>query len=638
VSDARGETTAEIKPAQRPSPHPKPAPEPPGRAPRRTEERDRLSAISGLAALSLDAVSSVAYGPEAIVIVLAAAGGVGLGFTVPVTVAIVILLAVLVFSYRQVIAAFPDGGGAYAVAKRHFGRRTSLVAAASLVIDYILNVAVAVAAGVAALTSAFPPLLPYTVELCLGALALITAINLRGIAQSALTFMLPTVVFIGSIAIVIVVGLLRDSPAVVDSAAPPAATVQTVGLLLLLRAFSNGSVALTGVEAIANAVPSFRQPAVKRAQRTEVALGGLLGVMLLGVAVLIQRFKIHPVEGRTILAQVTDASLGHGVGFFVVQIATMVLLALAANTSFGGLPVLAKLLAADHFLPHVFALRARRQVYRYGVVVLAIVAAVLLVVAKGRMNTLVPLFAIGVFIGFTIAQFGMVRHWLGDRGRGWRWRAALNGLGSLLTVLAAIITTASKFRHGAWLIVLALPLLVLGFWRVNRSYQRIGASLELGRIPAPPQPGPSVVIVPVAGISELTREALAAALSLGDEVVAVNVAYADEPQDRERFRAEWEKWHPNVPLAIVDSYDRDLGRPFAQLVRERYADRRVFVLIAEVEPERLWERILRNNRGAVLERAVRRRTNAIVCRMRFPVGERRPVRERRPSSGLHALG
>lgn len=348
--------------------------------------------------------------------------------------------------------------------------------------------------------------------------------------------------------------------------------------------------------------------------------------MLLGIAVLIERLDIHPVEGVTVLAQLTDASLGHGIGFYVVQIATTILLALAANTSFGGLPVLAKLLATDHYLPHVFALRARRQVYRYGVVVLAAVSAVLLVAARGQMNTLVPLFAIGVFVGFTIAQYGMVRHWLGERGPGWRAKVALNGFGALLTFAAAIVTTASKLGEGAWLIAVALPLLVLAFERVYRSYRRIGASLELGKPPAPPRPGPSVVVVPVGGVSALTGRALAAALSLGDEVVAVHVAYADEPRDNDRFRAEWEAWHPDVPLAIVDSHDRDLGRPFVDFLRGRYPNRHVFVLIADVEPDRLWERILRNNRGNVLDRAVRRHTDAAVCRMRFPVPAVTPPR------------
>ncbi|MGY0231995.1 APC family permease [Longispora urticae] len=591
-------------------------------------ERHRLGVLGGLSALSLDAMASVAYGPEAIVLVLAAAGGAGLGFTLPVTLAIAGLLAVLVFSYRQVIAAYPDGGGAYAVAKSQLGRTTSLTAAASLVIDYVLNVAVSIAAGVAALTSAFPQLLPYTVELCLAILVLITAINLRGIAHSARAFMAPTALFVGSVVLVIVVGLFRESPA-----APPldqAGTVQAVGVLLLLRAFASGCAALTGVEAIANAVPTFKTPRVRRAQHTELALGGILGVLLIGLAVLITKFDIRPVEGTTVLAQVTNASLGHGIGFYAVQVSTVVLLALAANTSFGGLPVLARLLASDHYLPHVFAIRADRQVYRYGVVVLAVAAGVFLLVAGGDMNTLVPLFAIGVFVGFTIAQTGMVRHWLGHRVSGWRWKVAINAFGAVLTAVAAVVTLVAKFTEGGWIIAVALPLLVIGFLRIHAAYRRMGERLGVGVIPAPPRGGTSLVVVPVHSVSALSKEALSAAMSLGDEVVAVRVVYPDEPADMALFRKEWEAWHPDVSLALLDAPHRDLGRPLVEFIREHGTRRRVFVLVAEIEPEHLWERVLRNQRGSVIDRAVRRDTDAIVCRMRYrlapPPGQRLPTR------------
>jgi amino acid transporter len=586
------------------------------RAGRKPAEHDLLSVTGGLAALSLDALSSVAYGPEAIVLVLAAAGTAGLGYTLPVTLAIVVLLAVLIMSYRQVIAAFPDGGGSYAVAKTRLGRSASLVAAASLVIDYVLNVAVAVAAGVAALTAAFPTLLPYTVELCLAVLAVITAINLRGVAHSARLFMAPTAVFVISIGVVIVVGLVRASPAVaVPTPAPHA--VETVGLLLLLKAFSNGCAALTGVEAIANAVPSFRAPGVKRAQRTETALGAVLGAMLIGLAALIGRFHIHPAEGTTVLAQLTQASIGSGVGFYLVQITTTILLALAANTSFGGLPVLARLLAADHYLPHVFALRADRQVYRYGVGVLAAISAILLVLADGAMNTLVPLFAIGVFVGFTIAGVGMVRHWWMVRGPGWQLRLAINGLGVLLTGAATVITTVAKFTEGAWIIALALPLLVLGFLRVHRAYQHIGQRLGVGEVPAPPYGTRSLVVVPVHSVSALTREALSAAMSLGDDVIALRVVYPDEPADMATFHTQWDTWRPDVELALVDAPHRDLGQSIVDYLHDHITRERVFVLIAEIEPERLWQRILRNHRGGVIDRAVRRNTTAIVCRLRY---------------------
>ncbi|MEU6236764.1 APC family permease [Kitasatospora sp. NPDC047058] len=586
------------------------------------DECHRLTVLGGLSALSLDAMASVAYGPESIVLVLAAAGGYGLGFTLPVTVAIAVLLAVLVASYRQVIAAFPDGGGSYAVAKAHLGRRTALTAAASLVIDYVLNVAVSVTAGVAALTSAVPGLYDDRVWLCLGVLALVTAVNLRGIAESARWFLAPTAVFVLSILAIIVVGLFRDAPASTAAAAGHASVLSdnatAVGALLLLKAFAAGCSALTGVEAVANAVPSFRAPGVKRAQHTEVALGALLGVMLIGLAVLIGRFHLQPVEGVTVLAQLADASLGHGVGFYLVQCATVVLLGLAANTSFGGLPVLLHLLARDNHLPHVFSLRADRQVHRHGVLFLAVVSGVLLVGSGGDVNSLVPLFAIGVFVGFTICQVGMVRHWSHERPVRWRAKAALNGFGALLTGTAALVVTGTRFTEGAWGICLALPLLVLLFEAVHRSYARIGEHLGLGRIPGPLTPQRSLVVVPVTAITRLTRDGLSAALSLGDEVLAVTVVHDRIATDA--LRRDWELWQPGVPLLEIEDGHRRLGPPIVALVNRLAAERaydRLTVLIPEVEPARPWQRALQNRRGAVIDRALRRHTDAVVCRLRM---------------------
>ncbi|MET8682910.1 APC family permease [Streptomyces sp. NPDC004732] len=589
-------------------------------------EKHRLTALTGLAALSLDALASVAYGPEAIVLVLAVAGGHGLGFTLPVTLAIAGLLAVLVASYRQVIAAFPDGGGSYAVAKRHLGRRTSLVAAASLVLDYVLNVAVAVTAGVAALTSAFPGLYGDRLLICLVVLALITAVNLRGIVESAKIFIAPTAVFVVAVFALIAVGLFRDGPVSTAAAEGHAAVLTdnatTVGALLLLKAFASGCSALTGVEAIANAVPSFREPRARRAQHAEIVLGALLGTMLIGLAVLISRFGLHPVEGVTVLAQLADASLGHNWAFYVIQFATMVLLALSANTSFGGLPVLLELLARDNFLPHVFALKADRQVHRHGVLALAAVSAALLLFSGGNTNTLVPLFAIGVFVGFTIAQTGMVLHWRRERGANWRGKALLNGFGALLTGVSAVVVTATKFHDGAWLIVVALPLLVLSFETVHRAYARIGERLGIGRVPEPPCRARSLVIVPVGSLSKLTCEALNTAVSLGDEVRAVTVTYGDR-EDREAaaaLRRDWELWNPGVDLVELPSEHRSVGGPVAAYVRHVHTNRpdiRITVLIPETEPARLWQRTLQNRRGAVVARAVRKNTNAAICRLRF---------------------
>jgi amino acid transporter len=604
---------------------PSPAPEPPG-------DRHRLTSLQGLAALSLDAMASVAYGPEAIVLVLATAGAAGLGHTLPVTLAIAVLLTVLVASYRQVIAAFPDGGGSYAVARAHLGRRTALTAAASLVLDYVLNVAVSVTAGVAALTSAFPGLHEHRLKLCLAVLVLVTAVNLRGIVGSAKAFLLPTAVFVGSVLVLIAAGLLRDGPvSTVTADGRPTVLGEdaaTVGALLLLKAFASGCSALTGVEAVANAVPSFRAPAVRRAQRTELILGVLLGVMLIGLSVLIGRFHLQPVEGVTVLAQLADASLGHNWAFYTVQFATMVLLALAANTSFGGLPVLMSLLARHNHLPHFFRLKADREVHRPGVLVLAGVAGLLLFFSGGDTNTLVPLFAIGVFVGFTICQTGMVIHWhRAAAAPGRRRRMALNALGALLTGGSALVVTATRFSEGAWLVAVALPALVLVFERVHRAYGRLDERIGLGRVPETPRRDRSLVIVPVSHLSRLTREALNAAVSLGDEVRAVTVSHpdAEERAETSELRRAWEQWNPGVELVELQSDHRSIGRPVSHYVRKvhRYhPGTRVTVLIAEVEPERWWQRLLQNQRGAVLAHAVRRDTEAVICRLRFRLADR----------------
>jgi amino acid transporter len=585
-------------------------------------ERERLTAMQGLAALSLDALSSVAYGPEAILFVLVAAGSAGLGYTLPITGAIIVLLSALVVSYRQVIAAFPNGGGAYAVSKAHLGRTPSLVAAASLIVDYVLNAAVGISAGIAAVTSAFPSLYGATTWLCLGALVLITGLNLWGISESAKVFTVPTVAFIAAMAAVIIAGIFRASPAVVLDHHVGAST-EAVGVLLILKAFASGCSALTGVEAIANAVPQFRKPRERRAQHTEVWLGVLLGSMLIGLGYLIHKFDVVPHSSTTVLAQLTEASLGHNVIFYAIQLITMVLLALAANTSFAGLPVLASILARDNFLPHMFALRADRQVHRYGVVVLAVLAAALLVAAKGNTQALVPLFAVGVFVGFTLSQLGMVRHWLAGRPQGFVLKVVINGTGAVLTAATTVIELISKFTEGAWLIVLVIPGLVLLFNLVHRSYYRIGALLEIGQVPEQPSKRASLVVVPVGGLSRLTVEGLSAAMSLGDEVIAVTVCYAD-PDDVAAdvsFRDEWTQWHPDVELVTLRSTHRSLAKPVVDYLCEierTDSYHRLVVLIPEVQPASPWQWVLHNQRGVILDRAIRHGTgNVVLCRLRF---------------------
>ena len=569
----------------------------------------------GLAALSLDALSSVAYGPEAMVVVLIAAGTGALRATVPLTLAIAAMLALLVLSYSQVIAAHPDGGGAYAVAKADLGPRVSLLAAASLVVDYVLTVAVSLAAGAASIGSAFPSLSHHLLLVALAGLALLTALNMVGLTESAKALMLPTAVFVVSILAVVVVGLLRSHAiATIGSSDAPAHATEALGVLLVLKAFAAGCSAVTGVEAIANGVPEFRS--VRAAQRTEFALGGLLAAMLVGLAVLIHIRHLVPRGGVTILAQATAGAFGTGWAFYVTNVTVALVLAAAANTSFGGLPVLMNLLARDHRLPHLFYLRAERPVYRHGIAALSIGAALLLVAVGAKTNRLIPLFTIGVFLGFTISQTGMVRHWLRQRPPHWRLRAALNGIGAVTTGVAVAVFVLSKFVEGAWVVVVAVPILMWLFAHTETYYEEVADELQLGRTPPRPRKGKSLVIVPTSTVNLLTERVLSAALSLSDNVVAVAVAGDDD--ERARIEQEWRKWACGVRLEVIVDPHRALIRSVLHYVDSVTADgTTVTVLIAEIEPRKPWHQILHNQRGRLLATALRSRTDVVVATLPF---------------------
>jgi amino acid transporter len=477
---------------------------------------------------------------------------------------------------------------------------------------------VSISAGVAALVSAFPSLNPDSLIISLVLLVLLTALNLRGIATSARTFLLPTAVFIAGIYVVIVAGLLRSHPAA-NSGMHPAVipkTAAVVGVLLILKAFAAGCSALTGVEAIANDVPAFRAPKARRAMRTEVILGGILGTMLLGLAVLTVRFHVGPTATQTVLSQITGASVGRGAVYYVVDLSTTVILALAANTSFGGLPVLASLLARDNLVPHVFGLRADRPVYRYGVVVLAILAGLLLIAVNANTNSLIPLYAIGVFTGFTLSQVGLVRHWRQQRPRRWWARASLNGTGAVMTAVATVIFLVTKFTGGAWVVVIAIPALILLFSRIAKYYNDVGSELGLGSIPGVPQTHESLIVVMVAAVSRMTETTLGTALSLGHEVVAVSVQFDDERAAA--VQSDWDRWNPGVRLVVLRPQSRSVAAPMlAYLGSPEIRDRQVMVLIPEVEPRKLRHRLLQNQRGVVLADVLRRRSNVNVARVPF---------------------
>ena len=579
-----------------------------------------LSVIGGLAALSLDAMSSVAYGPEAMVLVLVAAGAGALKYTVPITVVITGMLVLLVLSYSQVIAAHPEGGGSYAVAKVNLGRIPALLAAASLVVDYVLTVAVSLSAGAASLASMFPSLSHDLLEVCLLELLILTAVNMFGITESARFLMPPAAVFLVSIVALLIISPFHPHPVAMVGTAEPIHATEAVGLVLLLKAFAAGCSAVTGVEAIANGVPAFRKPRVRTAQRTEISLGVMLGIVLIGLAILIRAHHVVPRGGVTVLAQLTAGAFGTGWAFYVSNLAVTIVLGLAANTSFGGLPVLMSILARDHRLPHVFYLRAERPVYRFGIFSLAVLAALLLVAVDAETNRLIPLYAIGVFVGFTISQIGLVRHWNQKRSPRWRLRIALNGTGAVMTAIAVVVFLVSKFTEGAWVVVVTVPLLMLLFSRIETYYAKVASALRLGRTPDLPIKRESIVIVPTSTVSTLTELTLNAALSLGNTVIAV--AVAGDEEERERLLDDWSMWKCSVPLEVIIDPHRSLVRTVTKYVDSvENDDVTVTVLIPELIPNKRRYEMLHNQRGRMLETALKSRTDVLVATYRYHIPE-----------------
>ncbi len=593
----------------------------PGPGPRRgkhTESGHELSVIEGLAALSLDALSSVAYGPEAMVLVLVTAGVGALRFTLPLTLVITGMLVLLVVSYSQVIAAHQDGGGAYAVSKANLGRMASLLAAASLVVDYVLTVAVSLSAGAASLGSVFPALSHHLLLVSVVGLAVLTTVNMFGISESAKFVMLPAAVFILSIAGVLVLGLLHSHPVAKIGSPLPIHATTALGIIVLLKAFAAGCSAVTGVEAIANGVPAFREPKARTAQRTEITLGVILGVLLVGLAALIRLHHVLPRGGVTILSQLTAGAYGKSFFFYVSNLAVTAVLAFAANTSFGGLPVLMSLLAKDHRLPHLFYLRAERPVYRHGIAALALLALLLLLAVDARTDKLIPLYAIGVFIGFTLSQVGLVRHWHEQRPPHWKRRVALNGAGAVMTGIAVMVFLGTKFLAGAWVVAVVVPLMMALFARTEGYYKRVAVELKLGLTPPHPCKRESVVIVPSSTVNLLTERALNAALSLGDTVVALAVAGDEEECDR--IKRAWDEWDPGVSIEVLLDPHRSLVRTVLQYLESLDLEAvTVTVLIPEILPSKRRHEILHNQRGRLLAAVLKSRTDVVIATLPFHI-------------------
>ena len=505
------------------------------------EKLERLTKFKALPIFSSDAISSSAYATEEILIVLVMAGSLGLVFALPIAFGIALLLVIVSFSYRQTVHAYPHGGGSYTVSRENLGTQAGLIGAAALLIDYVLTVAVSISAGTAALTSAYEPLFSYRVEISLCFIVVITLINLRGVRESGTIFAFPTYSFILSLAAVIVIGIVRLALGGGASASATIALVSPdpvpVTLFLLLHAFAAGSVAMSGTEAIANGVPAFKPPESKNAATTLTVMSSILGFFFVGVTFLADRFGIVPSETETVIAQIARAVLGNGLPFLFFQAVTMLILVLAANTSFAGFPRLASILAQDGFLPHQMSYRGDRLAFSNGIIILGFIAATLVVLFGGSTHALIPLYAIGVFISFTLSQSGMVRHWWRVRAPGWRKSLAINAVGALLTAIVLIVVGSVKFAMGAWMVLILVPFMVATFNAIHRHYRHVEEQLDdaaNGEDVAPPR---QIVLVPIGAINLATRRALAYARSIAAHPIAVSVVL--DESEASAFKDKW---------------------------------------------------------------------------------------------------
>ncbi len=570
----------------------------------------RLDKVRALASLSPDALASIAYANQEIFLGLAIAGAAGLAHSIDLALIISGLLVLLTLSYRQTIAAYPSGGGSYTVARENLGELPGLVSAAALLIDYVLNAAVSLTAGVAALASAFPALWPYRTPISLGLLLLITIINLRGVRETGTAMAVPVylflAVYLGMIAWGIGVALV-DGPGSLATAAPAPLTGVTV--LLLLRTFAAGATALTGVEAISNAVPVFKDPVVRNAQKTMAAMAILMGILFVGTIGLTEYLAVIPTADETILSALARRLFGSGAVYLLVQFATLLVLVVAANTSYTGFPRVVSLIAKDGFLPRQLRAVGDRLVFSNGIILLALIAGALIILFGGDTHALIPLFAVGAFLAFTLSQAGMVIHWWRERGPGWQPKAALNGLGAAATGAALIVIGASKFAGGAWIVILLIPLLIVIFRRIRNHYAEVGRQLRLGD-DSPPvgRTRHPRIVMPVAGVHRGVIEALNFACSIADDVTAVYVEM--DPGTADTLR---ERWHAAgldtvATLVAVPSPYRSLIGPFLdeldRMDAERDDDWPVSVLIPEFVPAKWWHFLLHNQSALPLKWAL----------------------------------
>jgi amino acid transporter len=579
----------------------------------------RIGPFYGVPQLGLDGLSSAAYGPEAALTILIPLGAVGLTYALPITLIIVAILTILYLSYRQTIHAYPTGGGSYTVAKENLGEPVGLLAAASLMLDYILNVAVGIAAGVGALVSAVPSLNHYLLPLCLGILVLITLVNLRGAKESGSAFAIPTYAFVLGLGITIAVGLYNIFIGHLQPVSPihplPKA-VEAVSLWILLRAFASGCAAMTGVEAVSNGVSAFRDPTVKNAQTTLTIIVGILAFLLIGIAVVSKAYGIGAVDPSdphydSIVSQLVAAVFGRGPVYYVIIATVLAVLSLSANTSFAGFPRLCRLVALDDYLPHSFANRGRRLVYTAGIMILALFSAVLLIVFGGVTDRLIPLFAIGAFLAFTLSQFGMVQHWRRVGGKGSIGPMIVNLTGGIATGLALVIIAVAKFTEGAWITFIIVPSFYFLFQKVKRHYERVNRDIKCTVPVNLSDLRPPIVVVPVQSWTNVTERAMRFALRISHEIYAVHIAEDEEEQCQ--LEIEWPKFvvqpvtmkglTPPELIVLPSPYRTVFGPLFQYImaVRASHPDRVIAVIIPELQENHWYEFFLHNQRAQTLK-------------------------------------
>jgi len=610
-----------------------------GKPIRTTDERaEQIGPVQGIPIFGLDALSSAAYGPEAALSLLIPLGLLGVRYIVPISAAIIALLVIVYFSYRQTIAAYPSGGGSYTVARFNLGAPASLLAAAALLADYILTAAVGISAGVGALISAVPSLLPHTVSLCVGILIVITILNLRGVRDAGAAFAVPTYLFVGTLLITIVAGVLRvllsgghPTPAV--PLPPPLPITAAVSYWLLLKVFASGCTALTGVEAVSNGVKAFREPTVKNAQRTLSVIIFLLAVLLAGISYLVKTYGIAATDPgqpgyQSVLSMLTAAVFGKGLFYYLTIGSILVVLSLSANTAFADFPRLCRAIAQNNYLPHVFGYRGRRLVYTYGIVVLAVLCGGVLILFGGITDRLIPLYAVGAFLAFTLSQAGMVMHWRKNRGPNWLKSALVNGLGALVTGITTGVVLVAKFMEGAWITLLFIPLTIVFFAIVRRHYHSVKV-LTSCKVPvdAAGLSQHPIAVIAIDRWSNIARQGIEFAARLSPEVIALHV----EPNEHsELLQDDWEQYVERPfrlagkeppQLHVLPSPYRFIVIPVVQFILDlskKHPDRSIVVVIPELVEDRWYEYFLHNQRGRLLEWVLLARGNERIFTVSAP--------------------